>query len=142
MKILFYLSSIVFLFKELQWILHPKQEVEKTKKKEELNKSMRGLKYDNFTQEQKTHLVSILFLLFFIFGWLFIGLFTFQWQLFLAFFVFQIVAIGPISKILKYSFAYMMLHWLNSILGLAFILFVIINSYHLKIDIDFIKYFR
>lgn len=142
MKIIFYLSSIVFLFKELQWIIAPSQEAEKSKRRELLVKQTKNVKFDLLTSQQKSDYITIIILFIFCFGWLFVGLFTFQWQVFLAFLLLQIIVISPISKLTKYSFFYTALHWLNSIFGLAFILFVIINSYHLKIDIDFIKYIR
>lgn len=141
MKIIFYLLSSVLLIKELVWILNPKEQIEKSKKNELLNKQIKGLKYSDFNEEQKSYVLGLLISFTFVLGWLFVGLFTFQWQLFLAFLLFQFIVIAPISSLLKYSFAYMILHWLNSIVGFLFVIFVIINSYHLKIVIDLIKYF-
>jgi hypothetical protein len=42
---------------------------------------------------------------------------------------------APLSKMLRYSFAYTALHWFNSIIGFVFAIFVTINHFHLKIDI-------
>lgn len=142
MKIIFYLSSIVFLIKELKWILSPIEETLSIQIKERKIKETKETKYDNLTQEQKSEYKSMFLSFIFVFGWLFIGLFTFQWQAFLCFLIFQFLIIAPISKLTKYNYVYTLLHWLNSLLGLAFIIFAIINSYHLKIDIDFIKHFR
>ncbi|MES2593148.1 MAG: hypothetical protein V4608_14800 [Bacteroidota bacterium] len=142
MKIIFYLSSIVFLFKELQWLLAPMKEVEKSKKREKLLESTKNIKYDLLSKEQKNGIMTMIILFIFIFGWMFVGLFTFQWQIFLSFLLLQFIIIAPISKLFKYSFAYTALHWINSLVAFCFILFTIINSYHLKIDIDFINYFR
>lgn len=142
MKIIFYLSSIVFLITELKWLISPLECTLSAKRKDKLIKETKNTKYDNLTEEQKSDYKNMILSFIFIFGWMFIGLFTFQWQVFLAFLIFQFLIIAPLSKLTKYSYIYTLLHWLNSLLGLAFILFAIINSYHLKIDIDFIRYFR
>ena len=57
-----------------------------------------------------------------------------QWILFLSFLLLNILIVGPISKLVRFSFAYTLLHWINSLIGFAFGLFVVINHFHLKID--------
>ena len=92
-------------------------------------------KWDDYTEEYKSllktkGLASLTFTL-----WMFGGLLTFNWLAFLIKIAFSFIIIAPISKLTQYSWAYTGLHWFNSLLGFAFGLFVIVNSYHLKIDL-------
>ena len=135
MKHIFYLIGICFVIYEMMWILTPREEAEKSKKLHDLQKQHKGKKLDEYSKEYtdilwSRGLVSLIFSF-----WMFAGLLTFNWVAFLALLIFNFVIIAPISKLFRYSFAYTALHWVNSIIGFAFGLFVIVNSYHLKIDL-------
>lgn len=135
MKHIFYLVAIAFIIYEMLWILNPKEQVDKSKKFSEESKKNKGKKWDEMTEEYKDllkgkGLVSLLFTM-----WMVAGLLTFNWLPFLAKLVFNFVIIAPISKLTKYSIGYTVLHWLNSVVGFAFGVFVVVNSYHLKINI-------
>jgi len=41
----------------------------------------------------------------------------------------------PLSKLVKDTFLYTVLHWFNSLIGFAFGVFVIVNHYHLKLNL-------
>ena len=90
--------------------------------------------WDEFSEEYNSQLKSKLVLVL-VLIWMFIGLFTFQWAGFVAIFLFNLLIIAPLSKITRYSITYTIIHWFNSLIGLTFGLFVIINHYHLKIDL-------
>ena len=67
--------------------------------------------------------------------WAFIGLFSFQWIIFL-----YLLIIGFIPK------KFMILRWLDAVISFCTLLFVILNAYHFKIDVyifivNFIKTF-
>ena len=130
---LFYLTGLLFIWRELLWIYSPKEQVEKIKAYNELSKLNKGKKWDDFTPEYKSALKGNIHLLI-IFLWLFIGLFTFQWDVFLFMLVFNLVIIAPLSRLTRYSYVYMAIHWVNSVIGFAFGVFVIINHYHLQIS--------
>lgn len=135
MKHIFYLVGFCFVIYEMMWILNPKEQAEKSKKFNELMKEHKGKELDEYSKEYQDilwtkGLVSLIFTF-----WMFGGLLTFNWLAFLALLVFNFVIIAPISKLFKYSLAYTALHWVNSIIGFAFGLYVIVNSYHLKIDL-------
>jgi len=66
--------------------------------------------------------------------WSFVGLFTGQWVLFVLLLLFNFLIITPISRLTRFSFAYLVLHWINAVIGFAFGMFIIINHYHLHID--------
>lgn len=135
MKIFFYLIAIWFIVHEVVWLISPKDKVEKSKLLSKLIKEFKNKEWNDYSREYKDLLktkgvAGFTFLL-----WMVIGLFSFNWTLFLIFIVFQFIVIAPLSKLTKYSITYMVIHWINSLIGVGFGCFVIINSYHLKIDI-------
>jgi hypothetical protein len=129
----FYISSILILFFELRWIFTPFEKTEESKRLLELKNIHKGKDWDDYSKEYKSLVINRSPILFY-FLWLFIGMFTFQWPIFLLFLVFNIIIIAPLSEIFKYRLSYTILHWFNSILGFGFTLFVILNKYHLHID--------
>ena len=131
---LFYFLGLFFIWREIKWIVAPSEQVEYKKEFDKHSKLNKGKKWDTYSKEYKDILKSSWSILITVF-WLFIGIFTVQWFTFLVVLLFNIIIIAPLSKIFKYSFAYLVLHWINSLIGLAFGLFVIINHYHLHIDV-------
>ncbi len=133
MKHIFYFIALFVMIRELGWLLSPIEKTEDVKEFDKLSKENKGKKWDSYSKEYKdllkskwTAIVSA--------GWLLMGMFSSQWILFVIILVFNFIIIAPISKLTKYSMAYTITHWLNSIIGLIFALFVIINAYHLHID--------
>lgn len=135
MKHIFYFIGILFVIHELFWILNPKAQTEKAKKLNQLSKLFKDKKWDEYSQEYKDIIIfkGIPYAIFL--TWLFLGILTFNWVAFAFIILFNLVIIAPISKLFKFSAAYTVLHWLNSIIGIAFGVFVIVNSYHLKINL-------
>ena len=67
------------------------------------------------------------YFLFFMFGyflWIFTGLFTFQWPIFLLLFL-----MGLIPK------KWIVIRWIDAFISLVILIFILINAYHLHIDI-------
>ena len=134
MTTIYYLSTILFIWVEWAWLVSPIEKTNDAKKFFELSKLNKGKKWDEFSKEYKSELKSKVWLIW-ILLWMFIGLFTFQWAGFLAMLVFNILIVSPLSKLTRYSITYTIIHWFNSLIGFAFGVFVIINHYHLKIDL-------
>ena len=134
MTTIYYLSTIIFLLIELHWLVSPIEKTNQTRKFMALSKLNKGKKLDEFSEEYKSQLKSKIWLLYVLF-WMLIGLFTFQWQAFLAMIVFNFMIINPISKLVKNTFLYTILHWINSLIGFAFGVFVFVNHYHLKLNL-------
>ncbi len=131
---LFYFMAIFFIWREMRWIYSPKEMVADVKNFDTLGKLNKGQKWDKMSTEYKSEIKSKIWLLP-LFIWLFAGLFTFQWDAFLIMIILNIVVVAPLSKLTKYNFAYLAIHWVNSIIGFAFGIFVIINKYHLRISL-------
>lgn len=136
---LFHLITILFAFYELTWILNPSEKYYSLKKLVELSKEQEGKKWADYSQEYKDNLFEIIFRLlstFVLIFWLLIGLFTFNWVGFLVFIGFQLVIITPLNKLFKSNDSIKIkIHWINSVIGFLFAIFVIINQFHLKIDL-------
>ena len=135
MKHIFYLVAILYIIYEVIWILNPQAQVDKSKELNEESKNNKGKKWDDMSDNYKDilktkGLASLIFTV-----WVFAGLLTFNWAVFLAKIAFNFIIIAPISKLTKYSVVYTVLHWLNSVIGFIFGVFIIVNSYHLKINV-------
>ena len=67
------------------------------------------------------------YFLFFMFGyflWIFTGLFTFQWPIFLLLFLMSLIP----KK-------WIVIRWIDAFISLVILIFILINAYHLHIDI-------
>lgn len=131
---LFYFIAIFYIWHEINWIIDPVQKVKESKRFFELHKANKGLKKEDWSSEYKEEMKDKIFPVFLIL-WMFIGLFTFQWDVFLFMILLNLLIIAPLSKLTKFNIIYTIIHWINSVIGVAFGLFVIINHYHLKISL-------
>lgn len=135
LETIYYLSTLFFLYEELMWLVKPKQKNKEYKEFSELSELNKDKKWKEYSKEFKESVGNRWIGLFFLL-WMFFGLFTDQWVAFLIIFIFNVVVIAGIEKLLvKFSFNYVILHWINSLIGLIFGIFVIVNHYHLKIDL-------
>lgn len=131
---IFYVSTIIFLIVELRWIIAPIEITNNAKTFMELSKEFKGKEWNEYSYEYKKHVKSKVWLVWALF-WMLIGLFTVQWVGFLFIMVFNFIIVAPLSKLTKYSIAYTIIHWFNSLIGFCFGVFVIVNHYHLHIDL-------
>ncbi len=135
MTTIYYIFTMVFLWDELSFLYSPIEKTKKAKLFKELSEKFKGKKYKEYSDELKSeiwnnaHKIIILI-------WLFVGLMTQQWVLFLGILIFNLLIVAPLSRMTRYSMAYTLIHWVNSLIGFAFGLFVLINHYHLKIDVS------
>lgn len=135
MTTIFYIITAFFVFYELTWLVYPLQKANDSRLLYSLLKESKGLKFDEYPkilQEKiKSKWYSVIFII-----WIFAGLFSSQWTLFLLFILFNGIIIAPISKLTRQTFIYVILHFINSIIGFCLGIFLIINHYHLKIDVN------
>lgn len=128
MKHVFYAMTLLFIIWEMVSLYHFK--TMKQKIKEVSDKSKIALQGDENGLEQYIFLYIII--VFFLFGylvWGLVGLFTFQWPVFLLLFL-----IGLIPK--KDGF----IRLVDSAVSIAILLFIVLNAYHFNIDVwAFIK---
>lgn len=132
---IYYLSTIVFLYVQIEWIMHPIEKTIKYNRYKLLSKEFENKKEEEYSEEYKKERERKLFQIIWITIWLFIGLFTFQWVAFLSIYLLNILIIPALKKIITNYFFEVTINWINSIIGLSFAIFVIINHYHLKIDL-------
>ena len=135
MTTIFYFTTIILLWLEISWIVSPIEKAKDALLFQSLAKQNKGKKWDEYSEKYKDAIKAKIFV-FPILLWLVVGLFSGQWILFLAFITYSIILIAPINKLIKPIFPpYVALNWLNSIVGFAFGVFVVVNHYHLKIDV-------
>lgn len=113
MKHIFYLMTIAPLMFEFYTICD-------VYKVHSFMKTMRNTKSDELNSTQKS--LQIYCLVYFI--WTFIGLITFQWIVFIFLLLTSIIP----KK-------YVIIRFIDSIISAFILLFIIINAYHLKIDV-------
>ena len=136
---IFYLFSMFFVVKELEWVFNPKKETLRMENiKENISKIKNKLNgplgYDELNDIDEKLLKNIGTTLI-VLIWVIFGLFTFNGLAFLIYLLFNILIIIPISKIFKYNNIYTITHWFNSILGLLFWIFIILNEYIFRINL-------
>lgn len=133
MKHLFYFIGIFFILRQLAFIFSPIESWEKAKKFIDLTKRLKGKEYDDLDPEtQRTILAKLPLLILLL--WLFVGLFSFNWPAFAAIIVLGF-AVGFFAKATSYSRINIVTYFINHFICLIFGVFVILNSYHLKIDL-------
>jgi hypothetical protein len=134
MKHIFYLIGIGIAIYELYWMFNATVEIENTIKFRTEGWAHRDKPVDDFSSEYKNLLMSKLLPFLIISSWLMIGLFTFNWFMFLVILFWYFGVILPLAKIYKTGLIYTVIHQFNAFISFIFCLFVMINSYHLKID--------
>ncbi|WP_207503789.1 hypothetical protein [Telluribacter humicola] len=113
MSILFYIFTIAALMRELLVLKNPK-------KYHDQAKCFHTKKFDDLTDTQKISAG----LLFFYLLWILVGLFTSHWLPFLFLFLLWLVPVR-----------WVWLRWTRSLTVFFVLLFILINRYHLHIDL-------
>jgi len=136
MEHIFYVVGIAWIIYEYTFISNIKEKMQTTKRTLELQKELKGKSYSQWSEEYKDIAISVLFFQLPLYIWLFVGLFTFQWVIFL-YFIAQLYLLTGLPRWLFgiESKIYMVCVWINSLIGLLMGLFVILNKYHFRIDV-------
>lgn len=116
---LFYLFGVLAIV----WELHALKNIRKVHKKAlSMNERIKSGTYkkEEFTSNENTLLV----LMSFYFMWAIVGLFTFNWVAFLV-----LLGLSLIPK------KHVVIRFLDALLSLLVLLFIVINHYHLRIDL-------
>lgn len=118
--VIFYLFSFAAIMNEILTLANPK-------KVSAFARSFKGKEFKELTDTQKNY--SYLTILYFL--WTFVGLLTSQ---FIPFLFILLLCLVPT----KYWF----LKWIDSLLSLSLIIFILINKFHLHINVyDYLKSF-
>jgi hypothetical protein len=133
MKHIFYLIAIFFILYEITWVFSPIKKAEKSRKYFKILKGK--FKVDDLNKDDKSLVLSSSLTSLFYLIWMFIGLFTFNWPAFLAFLIFMWVILAPLGRLTLNTKLYPVVNWIGAVIGVIFGLFVILNSYHFKMDL-------
>lgn len=129
---LFYLFALLFLVYELHWLMYPKQCTIDSRAAIADMKDKKKL--DTCTEETKGYMLSHGCFMFFVLGWLLLGLISHQWPIFLLFIAWQML-FSLLKKISANTGYHIGMNILNTIAGIALSGFVVLNHYHLHIDL-------
>jgi len=125
MKHIFYFFAILAIMWEIMNIFQPARLIK-------LGKRMQGLKFDNATLGEKT----VSWLMFLYMAWTLVGLFTFQWPVFLFYLAWSVITAG-LREITgrNANLGTLILQVFDGIVSLGIMMFILINAYHLQIDL-------
>lgn len=135
MKHIFYLIGMIYAIINLFQAIDPKTHIERMSKTIENGKIHKGKEYNDYPKEYQTQLVHVFFVLVIGFVFMFGGLFTDQWPLFIILMIFDFGVSGLVTKLVKGSIIHPIWGAINGSVCFAIIIFIILNAYHLHIDI-------
>ena len=148
LEYLYYTFVFLFLIEETLYLILTNERNERQIKLKELNakhiaegRSTWAL----FSEDYKTLLRNVLYSgavsIIAVFG----GLFTFQWPLWVAFLVINLVIVSPITKksrSIGNKTLTNIVVWINSLFGFGLALFILLNKIHLHINVvEFVEKF-
>jgi len=124
--IYYFLAFIMFTY-ELTCVINIKQWVADVKRYDELKEDKQE-QTKEFKELLAKHGTPAIFIII----WVFIGFFTFQYMwciLYLA------IIIPPMLFVKRYKYkrVYIITHWILSLIGLLFAIFIVVNKYHLHL---------
>lgn len=136
MNTFFYIIGLVFLIIEVIELLKtPTQKANMLKSLDSFAEKIKNK--TEFTNKKITKeenkilfkfLITFLFLL-----WLFLGLLTEQWILFLIFLAYIFIIGVPLTKIFKNTFMRIPVSYLANFISVSMLIFMILNNFHLHI---------
>jgi len=137
-EFLYYAFVLWFLFIEIGYILNVNEKTTKLTKFKELSLLNKDKKWDDRDKEYKSIVKSLIFDPIVVCIVLLGGLFTFQWPVWLGLLLIALFIESPINKFARKIKSTLILNistWLHSVLGFGVALFVLINKFHLHIDL-------
>jgi len=130
----FYLMSVLFMFHEMIWITTTKKQVERQRKSKEITSEASGKKWAELSDEYKENLFMNLTGMMFL-VWCMVGMIGAQFIGFLCLLGWTVLVTAITKPIREYGI-YTSMHWINSILMFCAIAFLLINHYHLGIELN------
>ena len=128
---IFYLFTFLIIYEKLITVFNLKKHLQFIKDNE-----LDFQKYKNYDGEldskRKSYLIYNCYILLSS-VWIIIGILTSQWILFLILMLFNFLML-PFLKITKKTIFYDILVWVTSLIKIPFLIFLVLNHFHLKID--------
>ncbi len=132
---LYFLCLAPLIFGELSYLVMPKRIFAKNQQRKELSDkaSKNGLESltDSELKRHKRYFLYAILLL----ATLFFGLFTDQWLLFITLVVFSSISSWITNRVVKQDSVKIVVSYVDAVLTFSVLLFIIVNQYHLHIDI-------
>ncbi len=130
---LFYICGIFYLIRHFIKMSNISNSFTDYQNLKTLRERMKSLTWKDYTEEMKSAVRKSFTAVFFVI-WLVIGLFTFNWILFLLDLVLTFVILSPISKATSSKIIYNLCSFIGALSGVMLGFIVILNKYHFKID--------
>lgn len=129
---LFYFLLLLRVIHEFFWIVSAKEKIKKNQEFKALTLSLKNVHYSQWPQGYKSQLIDQ-YISMFLQMVAFLGLFSQQWLVFLAFLVWDLLLVKPLCRKVG-GLISLCLTWINCWISAAVFLFLLINHYHLKIS--------
>ena len=126
--------GILFIINELWWVVNPRERLQNRQLWYRLRKQYKDVKWDSMPEQAKTETIKRLFNLM-VLLWMFLGLFTFNWFAFVVQIILNVAILERVSTFTGYGKTWMIVRWFAALWGVLWGVFIILNSYHLKIDL-------
>ena len=137
-EILYYMFVLYFLWIEMSYIIDVNARTQRLTDLLEKGKLEKGKDLKNMDSEYIKIVKSLLFEFLTIIIVVFVGLFTIHWPIWVGMLIISVFIVSPINKRLRKNGntqGLMIVTWLNSVLGFGSALFILINKFHLHIDV-------
>jgi len=134
METIYYFSTIIIIFQQLLYVLNPVKESNKAKSLIKLSNLNKNKNFNQYPENLKHGIKNEIWRIYSI-AWIIIGLFTFQWPIFLLMSAIYYLIVYPISLRFIDSIIFTVINWLNACIWILFAVFVLINNYYLRIDL-------
>lgn len=137
-KIFYYTVGLWFLIEELIWVFNPTASTQKAVDNRPFFLKENLEKYSEWDEKDKPKIFILLKGLIFML-WLFIGIFTYNGILFIVRLLLSFLSMPAYKYYGETNFnfkIYNILHFIGSLISVILIIFVIMNSFHLHIDLS------
>lgn len=135
-KVIYYLIGLAIVAYHLYFLNKDfiKEIYKIWKESDELKKEGKKIDVNSIDDDFKNKIVVFALMMLIQVAWFFIGFFTFNWLLFAAYFVYGFI-VGKISKFKKSQHIFLTMATINKVIVVGIILFSIINTFHLHINL-------
>ena len=136
MTTIYYFIGVLFLIYEVFTLFNITESHRKLIEFKLFQSQNKDAKYDDYPEEIKKYMISKLIIVLPLLIWLFTGLLTSQWYLFLALLIIDFGLFNLFRKITGTSVYRLYLYIVVQVTYITFILFILLNKFHLHLSLE------
>ena len=135
-KVIYYLIGLAIVVYQLYFLNKDfiKDMYEIWRESDELKKEGKKFDTDLLDEDFKKKILGFALMMLIQLAWFFIGIFTFNWVLFVAYFIYGFI-VGKVGNWKKSQTTFLTMAGISKAIVVSIILFSIINSFHLHINL-------